>query len=118
MAVARVVTFSGVSSERMQEMQREMESQERPEGVPATEIVVLHDPDAEESLVVLLFESEDDYRQGDELTVNVSVRCHPPRSRKLAHASALLGPRNAMLNRPAPRPSASTQSQPARPARR
>ena len=65
MALARVVTFDGVSSDRMAEMQSEMEGSERPEGVPATEIVVLHDPDAEKSLVILFFETEDDYRRGD-----------------------------------------------------
>ena len=54
MAVARVVTFDGVSSDRMAEMQSEMEGSERPEGVPAKEIVVL------------LFDTEEDYRQGDE----------------------------------------------------
>ena len=66
MPLARVVTFDGVSSDRMAEMQREMEGSERPEGVPAKEIIVLHDPDAEKSLVILFFETEDDYRQGDE----------------------------------------------------
>jgi hypothetical protein len=66
MALARVVTFDGVSSERMAEMQREMDSGERPENVPAKEIVVLHDPEAEKSLVIIFFDSEDDYRQGDE----------------------------------------------------
>jgi hypothetical protein len=65
MALARVVTFDGVSSERMDEMQREMEGSERPEDVPATEIIVLHDPEAEKSLVVVFFENEDDYRRGD-----------------------------------------------------
>ena len=34
--------------------------------VPAGEIVVLHDPDAEKAVVILFFESEDDYRRGDE----------------------------------------------------
>jgi hypothetical protein len=66
MAVARVVTFEGVSKDRMDEMQREMGEQEQPEGVPAKEIVVLHDPDAEKSLVILFFETEDDYKRGDE----------------------------------------------------
>jgi hypothetical protein len=33
--------------------------------VPATEILVLHDPDAERSVVVLFFDNEDDYAQGD-----------------------------------------------------
>ena len=66
MALARVVTFEGVSSERIEEMKGEMSGSERPEGVPASEIVVLHDADAEKSLVVVFFENEDDYRQGDE----------------------------------------------------
>ena len=66
MALARVVSFDGVSSERIAEMQREMESSERPDNVPAKEIVVLHDPEAEKSLVIVFFDTEDDYEQGDE----------------------------------------------------
>jgi hypothetical protein len=67
MALARVVTFEGVSKDRMEEMNREMREGEQPEGLPATEIVVLHDPDAEKSLVIVFFETEDDYRRGDEV---------------------------------------------------
>ena len=66
MALARVVTFDGVSKARVEEMKQEMSGQERPEGVPASEIIVLHDPEAEKSLVVVFFENEDDYRRGDE----------------------------------------------------
>jgi hypothetical protein len=33
--------------------------------VPATEFVVLHDPDAEKALVLLFFDNEEDYRRGD-----------------------------------------------------
>jgi hypothetical protein len=67
MSLARVVSFDGVSSDRMAEMQKEMEdNSERPENVPAKEIVVLHDPESDRSLVILFFESEDDYRRGDE----------------------------------------------------
>jgi hypothetical protein len=66
MPLARVVSFDGVSSDRMAEMQREMEGGDRPDDVPAKEIVVLHDPEAEKSLVILFFETEDDYRRGDE----------------------------------------------------
>jgi hypothetical protein len=66
MPLARVVTFDGVSSDRMTQMQSEMEGNERPEDVPAKEIVVLHDPEAEKSLVILFFENEDDYRRGEE----------------------------------------------------
>jgi hypothetical protein len=66
MPLARVVSFDGVSSDRIAEMQREMEGSERPENVPAEEIVVLHDPDGEKSLVILFFDSEEDYQRGDE----------------------------------------------------
>jgi transcriptional regulator with XRE-family HTH domain len=67
MPLARVVSFDGVDSDRMAEMQREMQGGgERPDNVPAKEIVVLHDPEGEKSLVILFFESEADYKQGDE----------------------------------------------------
>lgn len=66
MALARVVSFEGVSKDRMDELEREMREGERPEGLPATEVVALHDPEAEKSLVILFFETEDDYRKGDE----------------------------------------------------
>ena len=66
MALARVVSFDGVTKDRIDEMKREMSDGEQPEGVPATEVVVLHDPEAEKSLVILFFENEADYRRGDE----------------------------------------------------
>ena len=66
MALARVVTFDGVSKDRMEEMKGEMDQGERPEGLPATELIVLHDPESEKSLVILFFENEDDYQQGHE----------------------------------------------------
>jgi hypothetical protein len=65
MALARVVTFDGVSKERIEEMKREMQDGERPDDVPATEILVLHDPESEKSLAILFFDSEDDYSRGD-----------------------------------------------------
>jgi hypothetical protein len=66
MAFARVVSFDGVTSERMEELRRELQSGERPASVPAKEIVILHDPEAEKSLAIVFFETEDDYRRGDE----------------------------------------------------
>ena len=66
MALARVVSFDGVTQDRIREMQSEMRDSQPPEGVPAKEIVVLHDAEAEKSLVILFFDSEDDYRRGDE----------------------------------------------------
>jgi hypothetical protein len=65
MALARVVSFEGVSKERMDQMKSEMNDAERPADVPATEILVLHDAEAEKSLVVVFFENEDDYQRGD-----------------------------------------------------
>jgi hypothetical protein len=65
MPLARVVSFDGVSSDRMAEMQREMEGSERPDDVPAKEVVVLHDPEAEKAVVILFFDTEEDYQRGD-----------------------------------------------------
>jgi hypothetical protein len=67
MALARVVTFEGVSKDRMEEMDREMQEGQPPEGFPAAEMIVLHDPEAEQSLVIVIFETEDDYRRGEEI---------------------------------------------------
>jgi hypothetical protein len=66
MAVARVVSFDGVTKDRIEEMEREMGDGSPPDDIPAKEIVVLHDPEGEKSLVILFFDNEDDYRRGDE----------------------------------------------------
>jgi hypothetical protein len=66
MAFARVVSFDGVSKDRIEEMKREMNEGDRPDEIPATEVVVLHDAEADRSLVILFFETEDDYKRGDE----------------------------------------------------
>jgi hypothetical protein len=47
-------------------LKQEMQEGGRPHDVPATEIVVLHDPEAESSLLIPFFETEDVYRKGDE----------------------------------------------------
>ncbi len=67
MAIARVVTFEGVSSERMEEMKAEIEGGRQPEGLDASELLVLHDPAAEKSVAIVFFESEDDYVRGNEI---------------------------------------------------
>ena len=66
MALARVVSFEGVSKERVEQLRRDMAEGERPEGIPATEFLLLHDPSAGESLAIIFFETEEDYRRGDE----------------------------------------------------
>jgi hypothetical protein len=65
MALARVVEFEGVDSDRIQQLKESIESGDRPEGLPATEFILLHDPDAQKSVAIVFFDNEDDYRQGD-----------------------------------------------------
>ena len=67
MGFASVVRFEGVGEDRIEEMRHGIESEEVPEGLPAKEIVVLHDADAETSLVIVFFDTEDDYTRGDAL---------------------------------------------------
>jgi hypothetical protein len=66
MALARVVSFDEVGKDRIEEMKREMREGGRPDDIPATEVVVLHDPEAERALVVLFFDNESDYERADE----------------------------------------------------
>jgi hypothetical protein len=65
MALARVVVFDGVGADRLERVKGEIEGGERPEGLPATEIAVLHDPQAARALVIMFFDSEEDYARGD-----------------------------------------------------
>jgi hypothetical protein len=64
MAFARVVSFDGVTRERIDELQRQINEGERPDDIPASEIVVLYDPDEQSSLAILFFDSEEDYARG------------------------------------------------------
>ena len=63
MALARVVEFEEVSTDRVDEMKQRMEGGEPPEGLPAMEFVGLHDPEGEKSLVIQFFDSEEDLQQ-------------------------------------------------------
>jgi len=65
MAFARVVSFEGVDSDRVAQVASEIENDPRPDDIPATEILMLHDPDAKRSLVIQFFETEEDYVRGD-----------------------------------------------------
>jgi hypothetical protein len=67
MALARVVSFEGVGSDRMAELKSRVESGEPPDGMPPSELIVLHDPDGERSLAIVVFENEDDYQKGHEI---------------------------------------------------
>jgi hypothetical protein len=65
MALARVVTFEGVGQDRIAELRSNIEGGEQPEGMNASEIMILHDPDGERSLAIVMFENEADYQAGD-----------------------------------------------------
>jgi hypothetical protein len=51
----------------MAELAGEIESGEQPEGMNATEMMLLHDPDADQALAIIFFDNEDDYRTGHEI---------------------------------------------------
>lgn len=65
MALARVVTFEGVDSNQIERLKEEVGSGEQPEGLNATEMIVLHDADAQTSVAIVFFDSDEDYAQGD-----------------------------------------------------
>ena len=67
MALARVVTFDGITSERMTEMASEIQGGEQPEGLNATEMMLLHDPEAQQATAIIFFDNEDDYQRGHEI---------------------------------------------------
>ncbi|HEX6762547.1 MAG TPA: hypothetical protein VF094_07095 [Gaiellaceae bacterium] len=67
MALARVVSFEGVSPDRMANLKSQIESGDPPEGMPPAELMILHDPEGERSLAIVVFDNEDDYRKGDEI---------------------------------------------------
>ena len=66
MTLARVVAFEGVNRDRIDELKRQMEDGQPPADIPVKEMIMLHDAEAEKSLVILFFENEVDYRRGDE----------------------------------------------------
>jgi hypothetical protein len=67
MALARVVSFEGVSRDRADELAREVNEGDPPEGFPGGEMVMLHDPASDNSLVIFILDNEDDYRKAHEI---------------------------------------------------
>ncbi len=64
---ARVTRWEGTNAEAQQAMTEMINSSDGPpEGVPSTGITVLNDADAGRSLVIALFETEEDMRTGDQ----------------------------------------------------
>jgi len=60
-----VVSFDGVTEERVAELRQRMASEPRPDDLPASEMLLLHDAQAGSALAILFFENEDDYRTAD-----------------------------------------------------
>ena len=79
MALARVVSFDGVDSERIAKLTSDIQEGDQPEGMSATEMLLLHDPDSDQALAVLFFENEDDYRKGDEVLGGMPTEDTPGR---------------------------------------
>jgi hypothetical protein len=67
MAFARVVSFDGVSKDRMQEMNKRLNEGDPPPGFPPGELIALHDAAAEKALMILILETEEDYKKADEI---------------------------------------------------
>ena len=79
MALARVVSFEGIDADRMASLKSDIEGGDRPEGLPATEMMILHDPEADRALAIVFFDNEDDYRKGDEVLGSMPASDTPGR---------------------------------------
>jgi hypothetical protein len=72
---ARVVKWEGADADAMRSSAEEINSRSSsgpPEGVPAKGFLLMIDPDNGQVMAVTLFESEDDYRKGDETLNSMS----------------------------------------------
>ena len=66
---ARVTKWEGADADNMRRAAEDINSRASsgpPEGVPSKGILLLIDPDNGRGMAVSLFETEDDYRKGDE----------------------------------------------------
>jgi hypothetical protein len=75
---ARVARFEGADAESMTKSAAEIRAQAEseggpPPGLPAKEFLLLHNTAAGKALAITLFETEDDYRQGDETLNSMST---------------------------------------------
>lgn len=67
---ARVVRWEGGSPEALEQSASQIRAESEsgsgpPEGVPAKQILLLNDKDSGRSMAIMLFETEEDYAQGD-----------------------------------------------------
>jgi hypothetical protein len=72
---ARVARWEGAEADALRKSAAEIRGQADagpPEGVPAKKFLLLNDLDSGRSIAITLFETEDDYRQGDETLNSMS----------------------------------------------
>jgi hypothetical protein len=74
---ARVAQWEGADAQALEDSAAQIRAQAEsaggpPPGVPAKEFLLFHDAAAGKALAVTLFESEEDYRQGDETLNSMS----------------------------------------------
>lgn len=72
---ARVARWEGASAETMEQSAAGIRADAAagpPEGLPAKRFLLLQDKEAGRSIAITLFETEDDYRQGDETLNSMS----------------------------------------------
>ena len=65
---ARVVRFEGATAEALDDSAARIRSDAEsgpPEGVPAKQFLLLNDKENGRSMAIMLFETEEDYAQGD-----------------------------------------------------
>ena len=66
MAIVRAVEFDGVNQQAIDNVAAMINSSDAPpDEIPAKQIVVLWDPDAQKSLTLVFFDNEEDYKRGD-----------------------------------------------------
>ena len=80
MALARVVGFDGVDSSRIKQLKTEIEGGERPDNLPATRFMLLHDAGSSQALAIMFFDNDADYATGD-ATLNAMPSGDTPGSR-------------------------------------
>jgi hypothetical protein len=72
---ARVARWEGAEAETLERTAAEIRSQSDagpPEGVPAKKFLLLNDTEGGRSVAITLFETEEDYREGDETLNSMS----------------------------------------------
>jgi hypothetical protein len=72
---ARVARWEGAEAKTLEESAAEIRAQSDtgpPPGVPAKQFLLLHDAEAGKAVAITLFETEEDYRQGDETLDSMS----------------------------------------------